>query len=52
MNRNFNAITSFSNISGGIGYGTAPTITVAQPGAGTTAVGIASMSASLSLIHI
>ena len=30
-------------IDGGVGYGTEPTITIAAPGAGTTAVGIASI---------
>ena len=30
-------------IDGGVGYGTEPTVTIAAPGAGTTAVGIASI---------
>ena len=42
----YKGVIRFVVTDGGIGYGTAPTITVAQPGAGTTAVGIASMSAS------
>ena len=41
----YKGVVRFVVTDGGIGYGTAPTITVAQPGAGTTAVGIASMSA-------
>ena len=41
----YKGVIRFVVTDGGIGYGTAPTITVAQPGAGTTAVGIASMSA-------
>ena len=41
----YKGVIKFIVTDGGIGYGTAPTITVAQPGAGTTAVGIASMSA-------
>ena len=39
----YNGVIRFNVISGGVGYGTEPTITVAQPGAGTTAVGIASI---------
>ena len=40
----YNGVIRFNVISGGVGYGTEPTITVAQPGAGTTAVGIASIA--------
>ena len=46
IEKNYKGVIRFVVTNGGIGYGTAPTITVAQPGAGTTAVGIASMSAS------
>ena len=46
IEKNYKGVIRFVVTDGGIGYGTAPTITVAQPGAGTTAVGIASMSAS------
>ena len=46
IEKSFKGVIRFVVTDGGIGYGTAPTITVAQPGAGTTAVGIASMSAS------
>ena len=46
IEKNYKGVIRFVVTDGGIGYGTAPTITVAQPGAGTTAVGIASMSVS------
>ena len=46
IEKNYKGVIRFIVNDGGIGYGTAPTITVSQPGAGTTAVGIASMSAS------
>ena len=46
IEKNYKGVIRFVVTDGGIGYGTAPTITVAQPGAGTTAVGIASMSAN------
>ena len=45
IEKSFKGVIRFVVTDGGIGYGTAPTITIAQPGAGTTAVGIASMSA-------
>ena len=46
IEKTYKGVIRFVVTDGGIGYGTAPTITVAQPGAGTTAVGIASMTAS------
>ena len=46
IEKNYKGVIRFVVTDGGIGYGTAPTITVAQPGAGTTAVGIASMTVS------
>ena len=46
IEKSFKGVIRFVVTDGGIGYGTAPTITVAQPGAGTTAVGIASISVS------
>ncbi len=46
IEKNYKGVIRFVVTDGGIGYGTAPTITVAQPGAGTTAVGIASISVS------
>ena len=46
IEKNYKGVIRFVVTDGGIGYGTAPTITVAQPGAGTTAVGIASVTAS------
>ena len=46
IEKNYKGVIRFVVTDGGIGYGTAPTITVAQPGAGTTAVGIASISAN------
>ena len=39
----YNGVIRFNVIDGGVGYGTEPTVTVGQPGAGTTAVGIASV---------
>ena len=46
IEKSFKGVIRFTMTDNGIGYGTAPTITVAQPGAGTTAVGIASMGTS------
>ena len=40
----FNGVIRFTMIDNGVGYSTAPTVTVSQPGAGTTAIGIASIS--------
>ena len=40
----YNGVIRFNVTDGGVGYGTEPTITVGQPGAGTTAVGIASIA--------
>ena len=39
----FNGVIRFTMIDNGVGYSTAPTVTVSQPGAGTTAIGIASV---------
>ena len=39
----YNGVIRFNVTDGGVGYGTEPNITVGQPGAGTTAVGIASI---------
>ena len=39
----YQGVIRFNIIDGGVGYSTAPTVTVGQPGAGTTAVGIASV---------
>ncbi len=39
----YNGVIRFSITGGGVGYGTEPVVTVGQPGAGTTAVGIASI---------
>ena len=39
----YQGVTRFNILDGGVGYSTAPTVTVGQPGAGTTAVGIASV---------
>jgi len=46
IEKSFKGVIRFTVTDTGIGYGTAPTVTVAQPGAGTTAVGIASMGTS------
>ncbi len=46
IEKNYKGVIRFTVTDNGIGYGTAPTVTVAQPGAGTTAVGIASISAN------
>ena len=46
IEKNFKGVIRFVVTDGGIGYGTAPIITIAQPGAGTTAIGIASITAS------
>ena len=40
----FEGVIRFTMIDNGVGYSTAPTVTVSQPGAGTTAIGIASIS--------
>ena len=39
----YDGVIRFTLIDGGVGYSTVPTVTVAQPGAGTTAIGIASI---------
>ena len=39
----YQGVTRFNILDGGVGYSTAPTVTIGQPGAGTTAVGIASV---------
>jgi len=39
----YNGVINFNVLDGGVGYGTEPSIAVTQPGAGTTAVGIASI---------
>jgi len=39
----YQGVINFNVVDGGVGYGTEPSITVTQPGAGTTAVGIASI---------
>ena len=39
----FTGVIRVNLIDGGVGYGTEPTVTIAAPGAGTTAVGIASI---------
>ena len=39
----FEGVIRFTMIDNGVGYSTAPTVTVSQPGAGTTAIGIASV---------
>ena len=39
----YNGVLRVNMIDGGVGYGTEPTVTIGQPGAGTTAVGIASI---------
>ena len=39
----FQGVINFNVVDGGVGYGTEPSIAVTQPGAGTTAVGIASI---------
>ena len=39
----FTGVIRINMIDGGVGYGTEPTVTIAAPGAGTTAVGIASI---------
>ena len=39
----YQGVISFNIIDGGVGYSTTPTVTVSGPGAGTTAVGIASV---------
>ena len=43
IEKSYKGVIRFTMTDNGVGYGTAPTVTVAQPGAGTTAVGIASM---------
>ena len=39
----YQGVVNFNVVDGGVGYGTEPSIAVTQPGAGTTAVGIASI---------
>jgi len=39
----FTGVIRINMIDGGVGYGTEPTVTISAPGAGTTAVGIASI---------
>ncbi len=39
----YQGVINFNVVDGGVGYGTEPSIAVTQPGAGTTAVGIASI---------
>ena len=46
IEKSYKGVIRFTMTDNGIGYGTAPTVTVAQPGAGTTAVGIYSMGTS------
>ena len=46
IEKSYKGVIRFTMTDNGIGYGTAPTVTVAQPGAGTTAVGISSMGSS------
>ena len=46
IEKNYKGVIRFTMTDNGIGYGTAPTVTVAQPGAGTTAVGISSIGTS------
>ena len=43
LEKSFNGVVRFVMTDNGIGFGTAPIVTVAQPGSGTTAVGIASI---------
>ena len=43
IEKTYKGVIRFTMTDNGVGYGTAPTVTVAQPGAGTTAVGIASV---------
>ena len=42
----YNGVIRLNTLSGGSGYGTVPNVTVGAPGAGVTATGIASISAS------
>ena len=42
----FEGVIRFTMIDNGVGYSTAPTVTVSQPGAGTTAIGIASIGSA------
>ena len=39
----YDGVIRFTMIDGGVGYSTVPTVSVTQPGAGTTAIGIASI---------
>jgi len=41
-----NGVVRVNMLSGGVGYSTVPNVTIAAPGAGTTAVGIASVGTS------
>ena len=43
LEKNFNGVVRFVMTDNGIGFGTVPIVTIAQPGSGTTAVGIASI---------
>jgi len=43
LEKTFNGVVRFVMTDNGIGFGTVPIVTVAQPGSGTTAVGIASI---------
>ena len=42
----YEGVIRFTMIDNGVGYSTAPTVTVSQPGAGTTAIGIASIGSA------
>ena len=46
IEKTFNGVVRFIITDNGIGFGTVPIVTVAQPGSGTTAVGIASLGAA------
>ena len=43
LEKTFNGVVRFVMTDNGIGFGTVPIVTIAQPGSGTTAVGIASI---------
>jgi len=43
IEKTFNGVVRFVMTDNGIGFGTVPIVTIAQPGSGTTAVGIASI---------
>ncbi len=46
IEKDFNGVVRINVLAGGVGYSTVPSVTIGSPGAGTTAVGIASIGVS------